>query len=255
MHLNRTILCFVEDPGAANTTIGLSEYLSELGFKLILIATGDAVRQLEYLNISHRKFDGTQSASAIIEKYQSSAVVVGTSENTQSYGFTLIDDACRVGIVSIAIVDHPSNSAHRFRGLGNGPFTHKPDWLIVTDERTRLTYAEIGFPDKNILSLGHPMHDYLANSSVGDVPETRSSLRQRTFPDATDESVIVFASEVSTGLDKSHYSNSAKFSLRGTSSSILRTHIVIEEFLLAIEQLDKRPYLVLRLHPKDQIDE
>jgi hypothetical protein len=70
-----------------------------------------------------------------------------------------------------------------------------------------------------------------------------------------DDLVVVFVSEISTGLNPSKYSRLPDYTLTGRGTRMDRTEIVLEEFLDAAAQLKPSPYLVLRMHPKNTKEE
>jgi UDP-N-acetylglucosamine 2-epimerase len=94
------------------------------------------------------------------------------------------------------------------------------------------------------------------------LPESRPSRTQNSLLDKKIQSakkkrrqVIVFVSEVSTGLNTVQYKKNKSYDLQGRGKSILRTEIVMEEFLDAIKKVCRkdasRPFLILRRHPKE----
>ena len=79
----------------------------------------------------------------------------------------------------------------------------------------------------------------------------RVALRQRLFHVMPpDRIVILFAAEISSGLDAKQFERSDEYSLTGEGHRSGRTEIVIEEFLRAAAPRRSALYLVLRLHPK-----
>ena len=66
---------------------------------------------------------------------------------------------------------------------------------------------------------------------------------------------MVFVSEVSTGLNPDQYQMSPDYTLTGRGDKTDRYGIVLEEFIDATNGLKPRPYLVLRMHPKNTEEE
>jgi hypothetical protein len=86
--------------------------------------------------------------------------------------------------------------------------------------------------------------------------QDRASLRKGLFPEVPlTQKIIVFAAETSTGLNQQQFQRSAEYTLQGRGRSTSRTEIVLEEFLDAVRLLKPQPYLVLRLHPKNLLEE
>jgi hypothetical protein len=186
-------------------------------------------------------------------------LVVGTSENTASPGLRLIDAARAASVPSLGVVDFAANAGFRFRGRSDDALAHAPEWLAVPDEWTAREYAALGFSRKHILIVGHPHYDAVTARRTALEAAGRPAARQRALPGVPhDRSVIVFVSEISTGLDPQQFRWSPDYTLRGRDfpggvKAEGRTEIVVEEFLDAVGTLpvEARPYLVLRRHPKE----
>jgi hypothetical protein len=82
--------------------------------------------------------------------------------------------------------------------------------------------------------------------------EGQNTLRQRVLPGVPKEhKAIVFATEGSARLSRQQTGSLADYTLVGRGTANGRTEVVLEEFLDAVQLVRPRPYLVLRLHPKD----
>lgn len=244
------IVIFVEDPGAANYVAVLPPVLAAKGLNVALVAAGTAegyLREHGTKTVSARPFG---SAESIMEAYQPRMVVVGTSENTDTLGLGLVDAARRVSLPSLGVVDCGSNAEHRFHREGD-PLSGAPDWLAVPDEGTRTAFVALGFRGDRVAVCGHPHYDYVLMRGQEMAAEDVSALRSRVFPQAGKRRIVIFSAEVSTGLHPAQYRRSAEYTLLGRGTSDGRTEIVMEEFLDAAAAISPRPYLVLRLHPKN----
>lgn len=253
------VLLFVEDPGAANYVAGLPEALTARGFRARLFAEGVARDYLRQRNIP---FDDVsahpdrKTADRWLDIFRPRMVVVGTSENPDTLGLKLIDACREAKIPSIGAVDAVSNAAFRFRGRGDKPLGHAPDWLLVPDAWTKKSYVDLGYPAGRIEVCGHPQYDRVKAAAEEFAARDRSRLRETTFPGATAESlVVVFIAEISGGLNPQQYRKSDDYTLRGWGVSSGRTEIVFEELLGALREIRPKPYLVLRLHPKNTPEE
>ncbi len=240
----------VEDPGAANYAAELPEVLEARGVETSLLAFGPAVEFLERRTSSDFTALDDAGADTILDRFGPSLVVVGTSENPHSPTFDLVHASAERQIPTVGIVDSPAASAQRFRGATSDPLAHAPDWILVPDSWTESHYVELGHPEQRVVACGHPHYDFVR--AFGD--ETRSSraqIRTRLFPDASPErKIVVFAADLSTGLDPADYRRSPQYTLTGRGQSTGRTEIVLEEFLDALSPFRDRTHCVMRLHPK-----
>jgi len=241
------VLVFIEDPGAANFIVPIVEALEARGIRVALRTDGTAASYVQRPSIPR-----DETAEQLISRVKPRAVLVGTSESADTLGLSLIDAAKRAHIPTAGAVDALGNAAGRFRGLGENPLRHAPDVILVADATTANAFAELGYATDAIRICGHPQHDtVLARAAMLD-REGRAAVRSRALPHAPLEGrVVVFASEVSTGVGEDVFRRDDTYTLRGSGHHHLRTEIVLEEFLAAAATLPSKPYLVLRLHPKN----
>ncbi|NLT23687.1 MAG: hypothetical protein GXX82_11625 [Syntrophorhabdus sp.] len=247
------VLIYVEDPGAANYVAGLPSELDRLGWKVYLAARGFGHSHLQGMEVEAGDVPESVSAEDLLMRLSPKVVVVGTSENTETLAFELVAAAKRNRMITVGAVDAFGNAQHRFRGNSPDPLSHVPDWLIVPDELTKKAYVDLGHPAGRTIVCGHPHYDRVhdTRNRLEDVgtAESKASL----FPGCPEaSSVVVFVSEVSTGLGPDQYKKSSDYTLEGRGDRTDRTGIVIEEFLDASAGLEPRPYLVLRMHPKNR---
>jgi hypothetical protein len=239
----------VEDAGALAYLAGVPQAIQSLGFSVRVLACGHLADQCAGVRDCVPVFDADRVES-MVWSAQPAAVVVGTCENLDAIGHTLTQSAKGRGIVSVGLVDGPANAAYRFRGRTSIPLAYAPDWLAVPDDRTRDRFLELGAPPTRVRTCGHPGLDLMRAFRGRLNEEQRIALRNRLWPGRGDRHVVVFATELSSGLNDAQFRSSSEYTLFGVSGSTLRTDIVLEEFLRAANDLHPRPYLVLRLHPK-----
>jgi hypothetical protein len=246
------ILIYVEDPGAANYVAPLEYCFSRNEISAKFLASGKALIQLKDRGISVEEINSI-SANEILEKYRPKVVLLGTSENQDSLSFSLIEKARGSAIKTVAVVDAPSNAAYRFRGRTSDPTAYMPDWLLVPDSKTRSAYEALGFP--RVVVCGHPHYDHI--KEVGSELDQigRKAIRFRVFPDAGEKKVVLFAAEISRGLNNEQYNRTPDYTLEGSGLHESRTSIVLEEFFAALKSIKPEPFTVLRLHPKNSLDE
>jgi hypothetical protein len=250
------VLIFVEDPGAANYIAQLPVTLTERGWDVELFADGYAEEYLLQREIIPNVLHGVTSARQILDRVKPRILIVGTSENPDSLGLKLIVESQKMHIQSVGAVDALPNSEYRFRGRSNKPLTYAPNWLIVPDKWTEKAYLDLGYPHGRVVVCGHPHYDHVHTYAVQLSKKDTKELKRKILPEVEAyQKVVVFATELSSGLNPHQFQRSSEYTLRGKGTSSGRTEIVLEEFLEAVRLIDPRPYLVLRLHPKNIQDE
>jgi len=249
------VLFFAEDPGAANYIAQMPKALSGKKIKSLLITDGIATAYLKNRGITCEHITKPDNAVFILDAYQPRIVIVGTTGNPNTWGLELIAAAKSMGITSVGIIDLPMNANRRFRGNSNNSLAYAPDFLFVPDFWTGSCFTSMGYPSQNVIVCGHPHYDYIWSIEAKLKETERAVVRRQVLPDLTDQrKVVVFATEGSVKLLPSDVNRYSEFLMKGWGGSTGRTEIVIEEFLSAVDQLDTKPYLVLRLHPKDSLE-
>lgn len=251
---------YVEDPGAANYITPLLPDFAEQGWSVILWAGGVAQSYLRDRQVSFdpviSSHNPERHALDLLVERSPCLLLVGTAEDPDTLGLHLIEAARKLSITSVGVVDAYANADRRWRGNSDRPLTYAPDWLLVPDEPTASIYSELGYPTERLAVCGHPHYDWVRDRVKELNRLDRDVLRRDLWPSwSGDQRIVVFVAEVSTGLNPEQYRRSAEYTLSGTGQSDRRTDIVIEELLLAVESLSERPFLVLRLHPKNTVGE
>jgi hypothetical protein len=252
------ILFFAEDPGAVNYLAPLASHLIAIGKNILLLSSGHATSLLKKRGLEPVEVNNSDHAVSLYTSSEADLLLVGTSENLDSPGLALIAHAKKAGHASVGLVDYFANAGFRFRGNTVKPLAYAPDWLVVPDSWTAKEYEDLGFDKNKIVIAGHPQYDLVLQQKNEFDRDGRCEIRKRILPEnAQGKTIIVFVSELSTGLDPLQYQYSKEYTLNGRGQSKYRTDIVMEEFLDAISGIcnnDKdRPFLILRLHPKDSI--
>ena len=245
---NNKLILFVEDPGAVNYFLPLIKKLKKIGKEFELLAQGTAVSIFQKNNISFKESSPLFTENNIKE-YE--LVIVGTSENVFSNGLKLIKNAKKNNVKTIGIIDNVSNAEYRFKGNSNDKNRYSPDYLFVPDEYTLNVYLKMGYKKEHLFVIGHPMY-----SDNLKPKESKSEIRKKIFPkEAFEKIIIVFVSELSTGLNPKSYLKNSSYTLEGRGNTDLRTNIVAEELIDAINRICEkeieRPFTVLRRHPKE----
>jgi len=247
------VLMFVEDPGAANYVAPLPRMLHLIdGIHTSVLAREPAASQLRSLGAKFLTVGDDAHAEAVISEQHPNLVMVGTSENPDSLGLALIDLSKEKRIPTIGVVDSRANVEHRFGGGTDNPHAHAPDIVIVPDEQTRHAFLSLGFHEEKVVSCGHPHYDHVRDErrrleEVG----AEQLRRSHGFAPAKNQTIIVFCAEISAGLKPQQFLRSAEYTLSGDARHSQRTEIVLDEFLAGFNAQKEKPYLVLRLHPKN----
>jgi len=250
------VLIYAEDPGAALFLRDLPAALVGRGIEVVVMASELAARYFDGMDLLSppARAEATPAlAAATLRQVGADRIVVGTSEDPESFAFELVDAARSAGIASFGAVDSPANAEERFQGRTSDPLAHVPDALLVPDRTTEAAYLRLGMSPARVVRCGHTQLHAIAllRAQWGDTE--RRAHRHRWFGEvAAGRPILVFVSELSTGLVDGLYQRSPDYRLQGTSGADGRTDIVAEEFLLAARALPSNPHLVLRLHPKQR---
>ncbi len=248
------MLIYVEDPGAANFILPVIPKLTAANWSFVLSVSGAASSYMKKRAGHATELPSEFSARRFMHKINPQVLLTGTSENPNTPAFDMIEEARCRGIPSVGFVDGPANAQHRFRGATDDPLFHAPDWLLLPDDWTRTQFVACGAAPDHIYVTGHPHFDAVRTKGRALLASPLDQRRRRVLPQAkSGRKIVVFLSEISDGLDPQAVTRSSDYTLQGWGGSDLRTHIVLEEFLDAIDLTEERPYLVLRLHPKDNV--
>ena len=249
------VLVFVEDPGAANFAAALRPALAAEGLSVVVCAAGDAAPYLASGETIVQNVDG-MTAQMVLQRFEPQLILVGTAENPANPALQLTTEARRNAISTIGMIDGPANVAHRFRGTTDDPLAFAPNRLFVPDRQTRDAYIAVGWDRGAVHVTGHPHFDRVRQVQAALAQEGRQSVRRRAYRHVPeDRPIVLFAAELSDGLDRAQYRRNEDYTLRGRGSNDLRTNIVLEEVLDAVSLCNPRPWFVVRLHPKNTADE
>jgi len=261
---NTDVLIFVEDSGAANYLAQLPAALAGRGWFVKVLADGHARQHLLQLGVYPEAVQHSAAADQVLASVRPRLLIVGTGLNPNTLGLALVAEARSAKIESIGVVDALVNPDHRFRGQSDKPLAYAPDWLFVVDESTKAAYIALGYPAERVIVCGHPHYDYMRTVRMKLENEGQDAIRQRVLPGVPKErKVIVFATECSARLYRPRTGSPvrdgqvhlADYTLVGRETGKGRTEVVLEEFLDAVQLVRPRPYLVLRLHPKDTLED
>jgi hypothetical protein len=247
------VLIFVEDPGAANFIAALPRTMGEQGFLVKILAAGSARQYLRERNVPWEEMPA--DAASLLASAKPRLLVTGTSANPDTSAFALITAAGSAGVTSVGIVDARANAEFRFRGRSNEPLAFAPDHIIVPDEHTRNAFATLGIKEDRMHICMHPQHQQVLNEARRLASMPRHELKRSLFPTAQERKVILFIAEPKGGPDIDIDRRSDEYTLMGRGKSDSRTDIVLEEVLDAVQSIEPRPFMVLRLHPRNREDD
>jgi len=255
MSVTADVLLFVEDPGAANFVCDLPEALLSQNLTCKVFSSGKAGDFLT--NRKKRHFSTKHPIAAnLIEELKPRLIIVGTSENRNSFAFDLIDEGKRRSILTIGAVDMAVNADSRFQGNSSDPLKHAPDLIVVPDNSSLNAFLKIGFCKDKIFVIGNPHYDYVVEQVKGFESRSRDSLRKAYFPKArADELVVAFLCQPESALVKGLLTKSEDYSLQGWGKSNKRNDIVLEELIDSIKKQQVEAHFGVRLHPKNTLSE
>jgi hypothetical protein len=251
-------LVFVEDPGAANCIAPVLVGLEQQGRTLAVVAVGLARESLTRRHLTRLLQEDSLTPSSLLDQCQPRVLIVGTAENPATPALDLVAEARRRAIATVGIVDAGMNAEMRFRGLGQSSVSHLPDWVVVPDEWTRDAFVRAGASRERTVVCGNAHADYVRQVARGFADRDRIALRRGRVPGAADgQKVVIFASEGSARRDPvGQYAHPFDgCTLRPEVTRTGRTEILLEAFLQVVQTIEPRPYVVLRVHPKDDVED
>ena len=248
------VLIVVEDPGAANFIVELPGALAQAGVSSRIVACGHAGQYLKDRQVVADPYPASAHVGEFFHAYSFRLLLAGTSQNPDSPILALIAECGRRGVPAIGFVDMAADAHLRFSGRTGNPLQHAPESIIVADRATRGAFVDLGFPADRIQVSGHPAYDRVRRRAAELEKGSLSGLRTRLFGrDPAPRPVWMFAAEHGEGDPR--LKRSAEYTLHGRGGSDRRTDIVLEEVLDAAASLEPRPYVALRLHPKNTREE
>ena len=245
------ILVHVEDPGAINFLKELPTFLNQKGYSFIFICHGVAIKKFQSEEYFFR--EKIEDPDLIINKLKPSLVILGTSENPNSFAFPLIKSAKKSSIPTIGVIDCAINTRNRFRGNTADPIFYSPDELFVPDQKTKDEFSKLGFDQKNILITGNPIYQNALNFREDTIASKQ--INRNLMESSTQKLKILFISESWDKLDPSASRKNVNYKLHGRGDSDFRTIIVMEELIDSLKRSDIEAQTSLRLHPNSSIED
>ena len=244
------ILIHIEDPGALNLLEGVLENLKKAGLAIYILAEGFAAEKLANSSCLIKKNKNT--AQEILIKYSPSLLIVGTSENTNSFGLELILEARLLDIYSIGLVDMWCNTSNRFRGNTKNALFYCPDEVFAPDMKTLEAFKNIGLEENRQTLVGNPVFKralYWKESNKN--KKNYSGFDKQSI----DKLTITFIGEGWDRLDKKASMKNPNYTLKGSGTYDFRTIIVMEELIECLQKLNISCHTILRVHPNSNLDD
>ncbi|MEQ8504112.1 MAG: GNAT family N-acetyltransferase [Rhodospirillales bacterium] len=243
------ILIYVEDPGAANMVLDLTDALTTQGAASRLLAGSTAETYLRDRGMDADPLPFPWNPVALIKGAAPDVFVIGTAEDPDTPAFALAEAARNAAIPTVCLIDGPANADKRLKGRGADPLTHLTDWLFVPDDPTRDAFVALDVATDRIRLVGNPALDRVRAEGEKLSARDSAGLRREVFPDLpADSPLVLFLTELSDGLDPTQFHCSPDYTLTGRGHHDGRTEIVLEEVLDAAAQSGAQ--VALRLHPK-----
>lgn len=250
------VLIVVEDPGAANFIVELPIALGNAGISCHALAYGHAREFLRDRKVIFSEPSNGSGPGNIIDSILPRMLLVGTSQNYDSPVLMLVEEARRRGITSVGFVDMAVDASLRFSGRSGNPLEFAPEYLIVPDKFTHEAFQNLGFPSKQIVMCVHPAYDRVRKRAREFAKHDIIALRVQLLGlNPAPRPVWLFAAEHVDGCEYRRMHHGPGYSLNGRGNSNRRTNIVLEEVLDTAALMNPRPFVILRLHPKNTREE
>ena len=245
------IIGYVEDPGVANFFIS---NISVKDYNFILYASEPAYSYLKNKNVVVKKLNEDFNENDILSVH-CKILLVGTGENKNTPAFKLVKYAKSLKIKTVSIIDAPTSLASRYKGHSKNIFENKTDFILASHYEIKKELISLGLSNKQIFLCRHPYYDIIEEKKIELSQLSYINKINNLKISSSNQKVIIFLCEVSTGLNADEFLKSKKYSLKGKKTSIFRTHVVIDELIDVLSSYEKNVLLILRLHPKDKINE
>jgi hypothetical protein len=248
------ILLYADDPGGANFLSPIADALSAGNLPNRFLISPELLGFAADRGMNCLVRTNTITAEDMLKDVK--FLVVGTSEDRDCFAHQLVEAARLSKINSLGVVDMAVNAAHRFSGRSKVALKYAPDWLAVTDNSSAHAFIELGYSANHVLICGNPHFDEVRYKRRSFMSQDLKKLRQTLYHQAPPGRPIwLFLAEGVDQLNPVVSFRSSDYTLHGRGAQDFRCVVVLEEVLDAAAELHPRPWVVLRLHPKNQIEE
>ena len=250
------VLIVVEDPGAANFIIELPIYLEKNGVSCHILACGHAIKFLDDRGVDFTELARESSPGKFLDSFLPRLLLLGTSQNPDSPTHQFMQEARKRSIISAGFVDMAVDASLRFNGRTDNPLEYVPEYLLVPDRFTKEAFENLGFSAERICVCGHPAYDRVRKRASELNNQDITIIRTELIgSDPAPRPVWLFAAEHVDGCEYERMHFGPGYTLFGRGGSKRRTDIVLEEVLDIVAVMNPRPFLILRLHPKNTNEE
>lgn len=247
------VIFAVEDPGAANFVLDMPEELNKIKLSSAILTFGNAPKFLTNKGIQNFNCSKIKNVDEIFERFSFKVLVAGTSQNSNSIILKLIKECRFNSIHTIGVIDMAADSNLRFKGNSKEPLFYAPEFLIVPDDLTLKNFINLGFDECNIFKVMHPSLTRLKNKACLLSKEYINNKRKLILKNHNkDAEIWLFAFEHNH--DQRLFRDS-KYTIIGRNKSHKRINIILEEILEIKKTRLVKPFLILRLHPKNQLED
>lgn len=243
----------VEDPGAANFVLDIPEELNKIKCSSAILTFGNATNFLTNKGIKNFNCSKIKNVHEIFERFSFKVLVAGTSQNSNSIILRLIKECRSNSIHTIGVIDMAADSNLRFKGNSKESLFYAPEFLIVPDELTRKRFVNLGFNECNIFKVTHPALTRLknkANHLSNEYINNKKKLILKNWHEDTE--IWLFAFEHNH--DQRLFRDS-QYTIKGRNKSNKRINIILEEILEIKKTRLFKPFFILRLHPKNKLED
>jgi hypothetical protein len=192
----RRIVAIAGDPGGAAAVAPVLELLRQEGCPLHALAYRQAVaswrgRGLDVDELPHST--DLAQAEQRLRDLGANILLSATSDNGVNLEKPFFAAARRLGVPSLAVLDHWMNYRLRFAN-DKGELVYLPDRIAVMDELAREEMLAEGLDAGRLVVTGQPAFDELASFRQSATVQQRQAIRQ-LLGVAADERMVLFASE------------------------------------------------------------
>lgn len=246
------IVAIAGDPGGAAAVAPVLELLRQEGRPLRALAYRQAVANWRSRGLEVEELPPSthlEQAERYLRDLRADILLSGTSDNGVNLEKPFFAAARRLGIPSLAVLDHWMNYRLRFANE-QGELVYLPDRIAIMDEQAREEMLAEGLDAGRLVVTGQPAFDELASFRRSVTPQLRQSVRQM-LGIAEDERMVLFASEpISTmcGTEPSQ-----PLFPGYTERTVLRA--LVTALGQIVQRRTEKIVLIIRPHPLDNPDD
>lgn len=241
----KNILFFSCEPGGAETLVPVIRLLQARGiYDVTVLGYGFGLDCFNQHGIFCTEIEKIREDDAgIVSMYMPDLIITSaTSLPTRDMSEKLLwQHAKKMGVKTLAFIDQWQNYSLRFSGVdARDRLKYLPDHINCINEIGRREMIREGFPEDRLIAFGHPyLSDILERYAALDADAVVSAL-EIASSDIRREETLIFVSEPLL----ENFGNS-----RGYNQ-----YDVLDYFLKNVLLLQKRTRVIIKLHPKDDLD-